>query len=198
MTTQTNDELTSIRSLVEQTHFSALSNGHYFVVWGMCIAAGIAYSELYVMFHLALSPLWAWATAIGAGWFYTMRMYRREQRKARTQSYAGRVLASVWISCGISMTVAFFVGGITGAVPSAAVAGLTAGFLAVAFHGTAVISGIRWLAYIAISWWVGAFVLFVIPLELRGLALSGCVLTLLVLPGVVLHARARKLASRTS
>jgi hypothetical protein len=198
MTMQPNEELASLRNLVEQTHFSALSNGHYFVIWGLAIAIGVAYSELHFTWNLRLSPSWIWITLIATGWFYTIRTMRRERSRSRTQTQFGRLLASQWISCGMAMTVVFVVGGLAGAIPTRAVAGLTAAFLAIAFKATAELSGVRWLRYVAALWLVSAIGLFLIPPDMRGAGLVVCLLGLFVLPGMVLRERARKLAQRTS
>ncbi len=198
MTMRPNEELASIRNLVEQTHFSALSNGHYFVIWGLAISIGVAYSELQVTWNLQLSPMWIWMTVVPIGWFYTVRTMRRERRQSRVQTQSGRLLASEWITHGMAMTVVFIVGGPAGAIPAQGVAGLTAAFLAIAFKRTAELSGVRWLTVIAALWLVSATGLFLIPPEMRGAGLVVCLLTLMVGPGMALEVRARKLAQRTS
>jgi hypothetical protein len=198
MTMQPNEELASIRNLVEQTHFSALANGHYFVIWGLTISIGFAYNELQFTWNLPLSPLWVWIAAVATGWFYTVRTMARERRQSRIQTQFGRLLASEWITNGMAMTVVFFVGGQAGAISAQAIPGLTAAFLAIAFKATAELSGIRWLTYVAALWLVSAAGLFLLPPEMSAAALAVCLLALMVAPGLVLQSRARKLAQRTS
>ncbi len=198
MTMQPNEELASIRNLVEQTHFSALSNGHYFVIWGLTLSIGIAYYELYATWNLPLSPSWTWIALIATGWFYTVRTMRRERRQSRIQTQSGRLLASEWITNGMVMTVVFVVGGPAGAISAHGVAGLTAALLAKPFNATAEISGVRWLTYVAALWLASATGLFLIPTHMHGAALVVCLLALMVVPGLVLQSRARKLAQRTS
>lgn len=190
------DELESIRDLVENTRFAAVENGRYLMLWGVVLSLGVGYSEVQNAIHLALSPWIVWLILLAGAWVYTAILKGRELREARVRSFAGRVSASVWMECGMSMTVAFVGGGLLGVVPSDAISGLAAAFLAIPMMTTGTLARVRWLTYVGALWWVAAVVLFAVPRATVGIVLLGCLLALLVLPGAVLYARARTVPSR--
>jgi hypothetical protein len=57
-------------------------------------------------------------------------------KQARVRSFAGQLLANEWVTCGMSMTVAFVGGGLLDVVPPEAIAGLAATFLALPIMAT--------------------------------------------------------------
>lgn len=197
MTTQPlSDELASIRELVDNTRFAAVENGRYLMVWGIALSLGVAYSELQNALGLALSPWIIWVALLATAWLYTLLARRKEQREARARSFAGRLLANEWMTCGLSMTVAFVGGGLLGVVPSDAVAGLAAAFLAIPVIATGRLAHLPWLIYVGALWWLAALVLFAVPRAVMGVTLLACLLALFVLPGALLTVRARRVLSR--
>lgn len=192
------EQLASMHELVDNARFSAVENGRYLMAWGLALALGVGYSEAHNAMGLALSPWIVWIALLAGAWLYTLLAKRREQREARTRSFAGRMLASEWITCGLSMTVAFAGGGLLGVVPPDAIAGLAAAFLAIPLVATGRVAHVRWLTYVGALWWVVAVVLFAVPRQAIGLVLFVSLLALLVVPGALLSARARKFPSRLS
>lgn len=193
---QLTEDLASLREISEKARFASMENGRYLIVWGLAISAGMAYSEIQSRSGLNLSPWVVWVVTIGAAWIYTAFTSMREKRDSRVKSLLGRALARHWITVGISMTIAFLAGGLSGVVPSHAVAGLTATFLAIAMMSTAEMTNVRWLAIVAALWWVSAFALFLLPASISGVALVGCLLALFVAPGIALEAEARRVGAR--
>jgi hypothetical protein len=199
MTTQPlSEELASMHALMDNTRFAAMENGRYLVVWGLALSLGVAYSEAQNAWRLALTPWVVWIALLASAWLYTILAKRWEQQKARAKSFAGRLLANEWMTCGLSMTIAFVGGGLFGAVPSGAIAGLAATFLAIPIMATGRLAHVRWLTYVGVLWWVAGLALFAIPPAATGVVMLVSLLGLFVLPGVVLSARARKLPSRMS
>jgi hypothetical protein len=192
------EQLTDITARLEHGRFVALRNGHYFVVWGLVVATGIAYNELHFLWKLAVPPPYVWMVLITAGWLFTVLKMRRERSAARTKSELGGVLKDAWISCGISMTAAFVAGGFLGVMKAQGVAALTAILLAGPLKLNARLAGERWLTWVAVLWWVCGLALFVTPPRITGLLLAFCLLALFVVPGLVLQAKARRLTLVTS
>lgn len=185
------EDLAYLRKVSQSVHLSTLATGHYFVLWGSVIAAGMFYAWIEAQTSPPIPSWTVWIVLIASGWFVTSLIAARERRRSPTTSHSGRTLAMFWIGCGVSMTVAFFGGISAGAIPAQAVPGLTASFLALGILATGVLSGKRWLTSLALLWWVSAVALFYLPPDKSVLALAGCLLALFVVPGVVLHLRPR-------
>jgi hypothetical protein len=189
-------DLAYIRRLMQDTHFATVAHGHFFVVWGIIVSVGLVLTWLMATGELKVPWYGIWAPLIASGWAYTFFAVRRGLRTQPTLSNLGRLIGHAWMTSGVAMTLTFFVGMPLGVITWKAGAGLIGVFMGMGVMLTALIAEIPWLIYVAIGWWLGAVILWLVP-GMDTLAVLGVLVALLqIVPGIVLTMQNRRLRAR--
>ena len=189
-------DLAYIRQLMEQTRRFTVVSGSYMIVWGVLISLGLITELWELQTGVRFQDGYVWLVLISLGWIGTFWLQRREARYEPVASYAARLIAQIWLVCGVAMTTAFTLGPLTGALPGSADGALMALFVGIGVFMTGVLTDLRWFRNSAAGWWLGA----VAMLFWHGIA-ALCIsivllLALLALPGYVLNLQAKALRKR--
>ena len=185
-------DLAVIRRLMEESQTAVAEDGRHFLLWGALSALGLLGTWAAALDAVALDPLWLWGVLVSAGWIGSFWMGIRGGRRQRVRTVGGRLIAVVWIACGITLTLIAAAGLLGGAVPIQALSGLVAVVLAGGFLGSAVLTGQRWLTAVAAAWWLGGGVMLFVPGLYTLPLLAAMAIGLEVVPGLVLRRRARR------
>lgn len=185
-------DLAVIRRLMEESQTAVAEDGRHFLLWGALSAAGLLGTWAATVGAWTLDPRWLWAVLVGLGWVGSFWMGVRSGRRARVRTLGGRLIAVVWIACGITLTLIAAAGLLRGAVPVQALSGLVAVVLAGGFLGSAVLTGRRWLGAVAAAWWLGGGLMLFFPGLYTLPLLAAMAIALQVVPGLVLRRRARR------
>lgn len=191
---QPQHDLAMIRQLMEESQRTVDENGKHFLLWGALGTVGLVATWLFVVGRMTLDPRWLWAVILGVGWVGSFWLGVQSGARARVRTAGRRVIAAVWVSCGVTMTLiagAAMLGRVV-ALPS--LSGLIASVMALGLAMTGVLTGLRWLLGVGVAWWIGAGVMLFVPGPYTLLLLAGMALVLEVVPGLVLYARARERA----
>lgn len=180
------EDLAFIRAALEASQRATALSAAYYVIWGALSTAGL----LATWYALTRSPIpgaatfWTiWGASLALGWVLTFWQAYREARRTPAVNVATRRLGLTWAGIGISLTVCFFAGTATGALPWASVSGLVAVFLGLGLWLNGLHAGIAWLSWLALPWWIGAVVLWRWPGTDTPLVLAAMTLLLFTLPG---------------
>lgn len=185
-------DLAVIRRLMEESQTAVAEDGRHFLLWGALSAVGLLGTWAAVVGVVALDPRWLWAAVVAVGWTGSFWMGIRGGRRSRVRTLGGRLIAVVWISCGVTLTLIAAAGLLGGVVPVQALSGLVAVVLAGGFLGSAVLTGQRWLGAVAAAWWLGGGVMLFFPGLYTLPLLAAMAIALEVVPGLVLRRQARR------
>lgn len=185
-------DLALIRRLMEESRRDVVDRGRHFLIWGPLSAAGLVMTYLAATGALGVNPVSVWLVVLAIGWTGSFVVGWRDGRRARVRTVGGRLLSGVWISAGGTLTVVALAGMFGPLVDVRALPGLLSVVIALPVLLTALLTGERWLVAVAAGWWSGGAVMLFAPGLYTLLLMAAMALLLMVVPGVVLHARSRR------
>jgi hypothetical protein len=185
-------DLALIRRMMEDGRREVVDRGKHFLVWGVIGTVGAAVTYAHAVGWTAFSPGWLWLGLLVVGWTLSVVVGRRESQRARIQSLASRLLAAVWISSAIAITLLALGGMFGGGLYVRSLPGLLSVVLGAPVVVTGVLSGEAWLRAVGVGWWIGGALMLFVPGLYTLLVMAGMSLVLLAIPGGVLFARSRR------
>ena len=186
------DELAFIKKVMEDSRKIIIDDGKGFIFWGVLVTIGLLVTYFSVLYKWEANLSWFWPVLIGFGWIYTIVIEARREKKAKTRTLAGKIMGAVWIGCGVAMTMAGFVGTISGAYKGIYVSPVIAMILGIGYLVTGVVFGKRWIMLLSIGWWAGSFVMFFWYSVHTLLLMSLLMLFLQVIPGIIMYKESKK------
>ena len=192
-TKQLESEISFIKKVMEDSRRASLDNGKYYILWGVLI--GIASIATYIggVRNWDESFInWVWMNCIILGWGFSIFFGWKDRKKERNATLAGRITMHAWIGAGITMGILAVMGIGTHSIPYAAICPIIASVLGGANYLSSRIQRSGLLLAVAIGWWVGAGVMFLMT-GIDILLVYGILLILFSLvPGVVLYIKWKK------
>ena len=182
------DDLAFIRQIMERSRRVTVLGGHYFIVWGLLVALGLATNWLLIEQRLItrVNSGLLWAFVILIGYAYTFWAQRDDRKVEGAESRDGYLIGMVWLAFGAGALAILTGSLILGALPGRTLPGIYAVLTGTAFflHGT--MAGIGWLRNVGILWWLAALPLFTASGPDTMLVYAGLLLVLQVVPGIIL------------
>ena len=102
-------ELAFIKKVMTDSRKILIDDGKGTIFWGLLISFGLLITYLSVVQNWETLLSWFWPVLIAFGWIYTIVTEIRHERKRRVKTFAGKIMAAVWIAFGISATILGFV-----------------------------------------------------------------------------------------
>lgn len=183
------DDLAFIRRLMEGARETAADHSGHLILWGLLQASGesLAYLVRQGAFYVSINVIWG--VAVGIGFSGSWLLARRSHKRAPVDSLVNRILAAIWIGCGLSLSLVGFLGAGTGSLPSPVMPGLKSVIVGSAFFASAVLPNRTMFWALAAAWWILGGALLVRPSANASLVLIGAQILLMFVPGLVLRAR---------
>jgi len=179
------EEIALIKRVIEESREFTFNIGKNITVWGVLISIAIFASYAAIVTGLSRMDVWIWVVMIGAGWTYSIVTGIR--RRSETENFGIRIISTLWTSCGIAMTILGFAGTTSGAIADWAVAPVLSTIIGVGFAVTSMIQKLRWVMSVAIAWWLGSLVMFLVK-GYETLPIFGVMMILfMVVPGIAFH-----------
>ncbi len=192
--TQSNphEDLAYIKQIMLDSRRIICTDGINFIFWGIVVVVGQLLTYLKHYLNWEISTWWLWPVLIGSGWVFTIIIEWNREKRSRTSTFAGKILASVRFSCGITMTIIGFVGSIVDAYNGAYINPLLCSVLAIAYFISGTVYGKKWISFISVGWWLGAVIMFVWPYLYTLLLMAALMILLQTIPGYVLYKESKK------
>jgi hypothetical protein len=186
------EDIAFIRNALEGGRTYAQFRGPDIAVWGALVALGYLGTYAFVEGLTGIHPTYVWWTLVALGWFFSSRHFWQRRAagcEGEVRSDAARVLGALWLGFGITMLIFALLNAVTTQLPGDMNL-VSAGLLGLCFFATAAATGIGWLRWVALGWWVSEF-LFVAAGDTALSLLLGAALMLglLSLPGLLLWLR---------
>jgi len=197
---QVRQDIAFIRRAVEEGGAYATAYGTDMIVWGVAVALGYLATYGFVRGWSPIAPNGIWAVCLGFGWLYSLRPLLRRivvgRQEFPTRGPMARALAMLWLGCGTFMTILAIAVLTSGDRSLGWCDAVIAGVLGIGFFGSASLTNLPWLRWVAVAWWIGEIAIFALRHDAAvRLPLSAALmLVLLAGPGLLLlrrrHARA--------
>lgn len=185
------DDLAFIRRLMEGARAAEVDHSGHLILWGFlqAAAAGLAYLVRHGAFQVSITAVWA--VAVGIGFTGSWLLARRSRRSAPVNSLVNRVLAAIWVACGLSLSLVGFLGAAAGSLPSPVMPGAKSVIIGGAFFASAPL--FNRTAYWALAgvWWILGGALLVRPSLGSNLVFVFAPILFMLVPGLVLRAHRR-------
>jgi hypothetical protein len=177
------EDLAYVRRIIEDAQSALAADAAPLLAWGILSLIGV----LLVYLVPPLDSIWLWVGLIGVAWLYTGARAFRRGRTAEATAFSQRILARLWFGVFTAMTIIGFVGGFTASLAPTVITPVFAALFGVGSLMSAALLGARHLDFLAVGWWIGSIVLFVVTPPWR-LAFFGLLLAvLLILPTWLVH-----------
>lgn len=190
------EDIALVRRMMEESRTVVVDRGKHFMIWGLVPTAGLLFTYARLTGSPGPDPRWIWIGLLIIGWAASLTVGLIDGRRARVGTLPRRLLSVTWIATGISMTMIGLAGLFGPLVGGEAISGLLAAILGAPVFVTAVLTGERWLRWVAIGWWAGGTVMLFSTGPYALLLMAAMMFLLLAVPGAVLFARARTGADR--
>jgi hypothetical protein len=181
------EDLQYMKQIIKDSRKMVVDKGLGFIVWGIIIIIGLTAS--YIDFVTSGDQYSAelWILLIGGGWIYTAVLWYKHRGEKRAETFAGKILGSVWFSAGVAMTILGFVGTYAGAYEPVFISPVLAAVLGIAFYVSALIYDNLLMKYLAPLWWAGSIFMFFFPGLHTIIVMAAMMLLLQVVPGIILY-----------
>jgi hypothetical protein len=179
------DEIAFIRRAIEEGRGYASGRSPDMVVWGGAIALASACTYAAQRGWPLVGQGWLWGACVGLPWLYSLRGLMRPGRPPGRPM--ARAMGMLWLGCGVSLTVLAVVAAWSGDMREGWFTAVSAGTMGIAFFASAALSNLGWMRLVAVGWWVGEALLYVLRHRPEAMALHALLmLGLLALPGIIL------------
>jgi len=192
--THAESELSLIRKIMDDSRRINIDNGIHYIFWGIVVTAA-----LIINYVLLLTK--SYMNYIGLMWMVLMIsaavvdgiIGRKQEKKSKVSTFAGRTLGSLWLASGVAMFMFGFLGTMTKAYDPIFISPIISTTLGISYFTSGTIQQIGWLRNTAIGWWAGAAVMFIFPSVHTLLIFATMLIGLQIIPGVLLYRKSKEL-----
>ena len=185
-------ELAFIKKVMEDSRRIICDDGKSFVFWGILISFGMLVTYIKIVGNWSINLGWFWPALIAIGWIGTVAVELITKKKRSPRTFAAKILGSVWFGCGIAMTILGFVGTMTNAYDGVFISPILSVVLGIGYLITGVIHGKKWVSLISIGWWFGALLMFYLQNLETLLIMTGMMIFLQTIPGIILYKESKR------
>ena len=185
-------ELAFIKKVMEDSRRIICDDGKSFIFWGILISFGMLVTYLRIVGNWGINLGWFWPVLIAFGWIVTIIIEIRSEKKRSTKTFTAKILGSVWIGCGIAMTILGFIGGLTDAYNGVFISPIISVILGIGYLVSGVLYGKVWVSLLAAGWWAGAILMFYLQNLETLLIMLSMMIILQTIPGFVLYNQSKK------
>ncbi len=182
-----------VRQIIEETRSAVLYDGKDFIIWGVLVVIGLLISYgmagQAVASWTAYTLVWLSVTAIGWLCSWLLRRKRREQLRART--FIGQIFGTLWLSCGIVMTLVGLAAFLAEGYSAYAMIALLCLILGIGYATSGALLRLRWLQLLAGGWWLGGAAFFFLAGPDVLLMFALMMFALQIIPGLWFYRQAR-------
>ncbi len=186
------DEIKFIKKIIEDSKQTTIDDGKGYIFWGIIVTIGLLSNYLTYILEIKISFIWIWIILIGFGWVYSIFSYFFKEKKPKSYNFASKLFHSIWLSCGVAMTIVGFVGVFSGAIDGMFISPIISSILGIGFMLSGYIYNLNWVKLLSVGWWAGAIVMFIFPGVYSILIMAFMMLAFQVIPGLVIYNKFKK------
>lgn len=192
-TNQAISELSVIRKIMEDSRKLNVDNGIHYIFWGVLVTLALLINYFMLLTKTAVSYIgFVWLVLMLLGVIIDVIIGKRQYQKSKVDTFAGKLLASLWLASGISMFVFGFIGTITKAYNPVFICPIISTSLGISYFTSGAIQRINWLRNISMGWWIGGIFLFIFPSIHTLLIFALMLIFFQIIPGIILNKKSRQ------
>ncbi len=185
------EELSYIKEIIYDSKKVFVENGIGYIVWGVLVVIGLISSYFFETYNLNNLDGWNWIILVALGWVFSFVGSKKERQKRKAATFAEKILAAVWISAGIAMTIIGFAGSISGAIQGVFISPTISIILGAAYFVSGAVYGAKWITLLSLGWWAGAILMFFWPGVQVFFIMSLMMILFQIVPGLILYKQAK-------
>jgi len=178
------ENLAYIKQIMNDTRRSQNDNGIISIVWGILVTLGQIGNFVLTETRIWNGFMWLWLGVGLIGWLFVY-IETRAKKEQTVRTFASKILASLWVSAGISMTVIGFGAASSGLVNGYAINPLISTVLGGTYYVTGLLNGKKLDQKLSYGWWLGAVVMFMLPGPFSFLLFAFMMVLFQVIPGIL-------------
>jgi hypothetical protein len=180
-------ELAFVKKVIDDSRRLLIYDGKDMIVWGCLVVVGMIAMFINFQYRLGIPVFLTWFILIGAGWaFSAVRSFSRKKIH-RATTYSGRMMKTVWIACGICMTIVGFVFSASGLIEGWAINPIISLFMGLAYFTSGTVLDMRYLYVAGFAWWSAAVVMAVWPGTHTFLIFAVLMIAFHIVPGLIFY-----------
>lgn len=187
------EELSMIKKIMEDSRKINIDNGIHFIFWGILVTISLV--ATYVMIKTRTSGQYigiTWLALMIGGAIIDAVIGWKQNRSSRVETFAGKLIGTLWLGSGISMFIFGFVGPMFEAYNPIYICPIISVSLGLSYFTSGAIQQLRWLQLVAAGWWIGGILLFMYPGHHTLLIFAAMIVALQIVPGIVIRMKAKK------
>ncbi|MBW3535907.1 MAG: hypothetical protein KY453_11950 [Gemmatimonadetes bacterium] len=147
-------DLAWIRALMEDSQRLLRGTWRHQAVWGLLSAVGLV-ATWWAVSGSRLTMAWAvWPLLLVVGWSLSFALARKDGARRPVRNLASRAFGGVWIGSGVTLTLLGTLGLYSGAVAPSALPGVLSLVLGLGYFASGFVTGLGWLRWIGVAWWL--------------------------------------------
>ncbi len=148
------EDLALIRQMMEAGRDKVAVSGIHFILWGVLLTVAFFLQYLSVHRYLPEMMVEIWAPMMAIGWAIEFWIARHRAPVTRTSNPAVVAHSSSWTVVGVTTLIYFWLSVVTDTFDPKTITILSAGLMGGAYWVTSAVTGVRWLKFIALGWWL--------------------------------------------
>lgn len=185
-------ELAVIKQIMEDTRKINVNNGIHYIFWGILVAVCLIANYVLVLNGISMNYVgYLWLIAMTAGAVIDGFIGKYQTKINSVNTFAGKLLSSVWFASGISMFIFGFVGVFAKAYNPIYICPIISTSLGISYFVSGAIQQIKWFKYISLGWWLGSILLFVFPSIHTLLIFAFMLIVFQVIPGIIIRNKSK-------
>ncbi len=186
---QAHQELEFIKKVMADSRRIVATGGNEMIAWGILVTVGMLAMYAHLPRSLGISTGLLWGILIGAGWVYSLTTGLRRKTKTHAITFSGKMLGSIWLSCGIAMSLIGFIIVPSGLIQWQAIIPLMAIVVGIGYFVTATIYRDTFTRIAAFAWWIAGAALAYYPGWHQFLIFAFMMIAFQIVPGIIYHNR---------
>ncbi len=157
-------EISVIKKIMEDSRSAVYYKSSQGIFWFTLTAAAVLVNYLMVVTGTGMkySGL-IWIAVTGFGTMYSIILAKKENRKNKVKTFAGKILAAIGISVGIANLLFAFASVVARAYDPFVIVSMNAMVLGLAFYVISMIQQLKSFKIISFVWWAGSVFFFFRP-----------------------------------
>ena len=157
-------EISVIKKIMEDSRSAVYYKSSQGIFWFTLTAAAVLVNYLMVVTGTGMkySGL-IWIAVTGFGTMYSIILAKKENRKNKVKTFAGKILAAIGISVGIANILFAFASVVARAYDPFVIVSMNAMVLGLAFYVISMIQQLKSFKIISFVWWAGSVFFFFRP-----------------------------------
>lgn len=186
------EELKFIKKVIDDSKKVIIDNGTGYIMWGVLIVVGLlsTYFGILTKYYFAYS--YNWIIVVATGWILSYFISKKNRASHTTRTFASKIIGSVWLAAGITLTLTGFVPYLSGAISGIYISALMAAVLGIPYFISGVIYDRTWIMCLSIPWWIGSVIMFIYPGLYTLPMMAGMIFLFQIIPGIILYMQFKK------